>query len=94
LAILNHNIKEKTRFGRSAKMRSIAIDHRTFFQVSIVHQLLERWKIEPKEFLRLDEQYNILSFLSTGYDIFHLNGDMGTIEEVEAFVREQGGIVC
>ena len=74
-------------------MKSITIDHRTFFQVSIVHKLLRRWQVEPKEFLKLDDKFGILSFLREGYDLFHLNGDMGTIAEVEDFIREQGGVV-
>ncbi|MCL2498823.1 MAG: DUF3791 domain-containing protein [Defluviitaleaceae bacterium] len=74
-------------------MKSVTIDHKTFFQVSIVHKLLNRWHIEPIEFLKLDEKFNILSFLREGYDLFHLNGDMGTIEEVEGFIKEQGGVL-
>ena len=74
-------------------MKPITINHDTFFQINIVHQLLERWQVEPKAFLALDEKYDILSFLRDGYELFHLNGDMGTIEEVEDYIREQGGLI-
>jgi len=37
-------------------------------------------------FLALDAEKDILGFLKTGYEPFHLTGDEGIIDEIDAYV--------
>jgi len=48
-----------------------------WFQISVAQQMPAEMGITMEEFLKLDEQYNFLSFLRTGYEWFHLTGVKG-----------------
>ena len=52
---------------------------------------MARWKKSMQDFLFMDEKYGILKFLLLGYESFHLTGEEGVAEEVEEFIKEQGG---
>lgn len=40
-----------------------------------------------EDFLRLDRETDLLSFIADAYELFHLTGDPGILEEVDAYVR-------
>jgi len=41
------------------------------------------------QFVERDRQYHILHFLEIGYEPFHLTGDEGVLDELDAIVAEQ-----
>ena len=53
--------------------------------------LMYRREKTLQEFLHLDSVYSILDYLILGYEQFHMTGDEGIAEEVEEFIRLQGG---
>jgi hypothetical protein len=48
---------------------------------------MERHNLLPRAFLALDQQKDILGFLRLGYESFHLTGDDGILEELDAYVE-------
>lgn len=60
-------------------------------QVGISTLLMKKWKKTPKEFIELDEKYQILWYIRICYDNFHLTGDDGIVEEIEEFITNKGG---
>ena len=63
------------------------MDHVLYMQAGIVNMYMKKYKISPKEFLKLDRKLDILGFIQKGYEPFHLMGDRGILSEVEGYVR-------
>ena len=61
--------------------------------VNMFFYLTKRWGISTEQFLDLDEQYGIMRLLRIGYETYHLTGEEGIAEDVEEYVKEQGGSV-
>ena len=68
--------------------RSILIDPVVFLQIHIVRLFLERHKLSMEDFLALDQHKDIIGFLRLGYEPFHLTGDEGILEELDAYVGQ------
>ena len=66
--------------------RSTLINPVVFLQIHISRLFMERHGLTPKDFLVLDAQKDILGFLRLGYEPFHLTGDEGILEELDAYV--------
>jgi len=47
---------------------------------------MERHGMTIEAFLALDAEKDILGFLKEGYESFHLTGDEGILDEVDAYV--------
>jgi len=59
-----------------------------YMQAGIANLYMKKRDLSPKEFLKLDEKIDILGFIREGYDVFHLMGDQGILNEVEEYVGE------
>ena len=62
------------------------IDPVIFLQAHFIILFMERHGLSPKDFLDLNAQKDILGFLRLGYEPFHLTGDEGVLEELDAYV--------
>ena len=62
------------------------IDPVVFLQVHFCILFMERHKLLPQEFLDLLKEKDILKFLRLGYEEFHVTGDEGVLEELDAYV--------
>jgi len=51
---------------------------------------MTRHGLTVREFLALDRDRDILGFLRLGYEPFHLTGDEGVLEEMDAYVFGAG----
>ena len=70
----------------------MAISEReTFLMINMFFFLTKRWKISTESFLALDAQYSIMRLLRTGYEGYHLTGEEGIAEDVEEYIKQQGG---
>jgi len=58
-------------------------------QTEVVHAYMRRHNMKPAEFVRLDRDYNILHFIEIGYEVFHLTGTDGIIDEVENYIAQK-----
>jgi len=57
-----------------------------YLQAHFVRLFMERHTMSVNDFLRLNKERDILGFLRTGYEPFHLTGDEGVLEEMDAYV--------
>ena len=58
-----------------------------YLQTEIAHLYIKRHNLSPAEFLALDKKYEILKFLETGYEPFHLTGPEGVLDELENYIK-------
>ena len=58
-------------------------------QTEVVHAYMRKRNLKPADFVDLDRKYGILRFIEDGYELFHLTGTQGVIEEVDDYVRIQ-----
>ena len=58
-------------------------------QTEVAHAFMRERNIKPADFIELDREYNILRFIETGYEPFHLTGIQGIIDEIDDYVRIQ-----
>jgi hypothetical protein len=42
--------------------------------------------ITPQEFIKIDDECDVLGFLLDGYEPFHLTGEQGVLREVEDYI--------
>ena len=68
-------------------------ERESFLMVKMFFYLTKRWSISTEQFLELDEQYGIMRLLRIGYEAYHLTGEEGIAEDVEEYIREQGGSI-
>jgi hypothetical protein len=66
--------------------QSTLVNPVAFLQAHIMRLFMERHGLTPEEFLVMDAQKDILGFLRLGYEPFHLTGDEGILEELDAYV--------
>ena len=62
------------------------IDPVVFLQTRFVRAFMQRHGLTVPEFLALDKEKDIIGFLRLGYEPFHLTGDEGVLEELDAYV--------
>ena len=62
------------------------IDPVVFLQAHFCILFMERHQLLPQEFLELLDKKDILKFLRLGYEMFHLTGDEGVLEELDSYV--------
>jgi hypothetical protein len=70
-------------------MSKYVIDNELYLQVRIAHKYMKKHNLTAEEFLEHDRKYDILYFLEIGYEPFHLTGDEGILNELDAIVEEQ-----
>jgi len=63
------------------------MDQILYMQAGIANLYMKKHKLSPKEFLNLDKKVDILGFINEGYDVFHLMGDKGILNEVDEYVN-------
>ena len=62
------------------------LDPVVFLQALFCILFMERHGLSPDEFLSLDTRKDIIGFLRLGYEPFHLTGDEGVLEDIDAYV--------
>ena len=62
------------------------LDPETYLQVQISNLYIRKHGITSQEFLKIDDECDILGFLRDGYEPFHLTGPQGVLREVEDYI--------
>jgi len=62
------------------------INHVLHLQTEAAHAYMRKHGLSAAEFSELDRKYNILRFIEIGYEIFHLEGIEGVVEEIEDYI--------
>jgi len=65
------------------------INQVAYLQAEIAHAYMRQHNLKPADFVDLDLKYGIFRFIEIGYEIFHLTGTAGVIDEVEEYIRIQ-----
>jgi hypothetical protein len=60
--------------GNITERAEMPLNQVLFLQAEITHLYMKKHKLTPRQFLELDKKYDILGFLETGYEPFHLTG--------------------
>jgi hypothetical protein len=71
------------------KMPKVNLDDALYLQVRIAHKYMKRHNISIEQFRQRDRDYDILGFLEIGYEPYHLTGDEGVLDDIDAIVTEQ-----
>ena len=67
---------------------NVSIDNVLYLQVRITHKYMKRHDLSIDRFREYDRDFDILGFLETGYEPFHLTGDEGILDEIDKIVAE------
>lgn len=59
--------------------------------VTMLPVLLDRWKITATKLADLSDKYHIFSMIVNSTDYYNSMGIDGIIEDLENFIKEQGG---
>ena len=62
-------------------------DHILYMQIRVANLYRMAREMTISDFLELDRQTNLLLFVADTYEIFHLTGDPGILDEVDDYVR-------
>jgi hypothetical protein len=70
-------------------MPKVNLDNTLYLQVRLAHKYMKRHNITIEQFRQQDLDYDILGFLEDGYEPYHLTGDEGVLDEIDAIVAER-----
>ena len=62
------------------------LDQEIYLQVHISNLYIRKHGITPKQFVKLDDECDVLGFLLDGFEPFHLTGDQGVLREIEDYI--------
>jgi hypothetical protein len=65
------------------------IDPVAVMQTQIARLYRKRHNIGIREFLELDRKVDILGYIETGYEPFHLMGDEGILDEIDDYCSKR-----
>ena len=70
----------------------MAVNQVLFLQIEIVNEYIKKYNISIDEFNKLDDKYAIIEFIEDGYEPFHLTGNEGKLEVIDAYIKEQRAV--
>ena len=65
----------------------MAINQVLHLQVEMSNLYMARHNLTPEAFLELDKKYDVLGFIEDGYEMFHLTGSEGVLDEIREYVE-------
>lgn len=63
------------------------------FKISLVPILMKTWGKNTFEIAEIIEKYQILPYVDACYEYFNTMGIKGVIEDIEDYIRAQGGSI-
>ena len=66
-------------------------DEMILIQVRLLRLAAKTWHKEMPEVAKLFSQFKVYDFMQDMYEEFHVQGDSANLNEVETFLRSQGG---
>ena len=66
-------------------------DNLLTFKMSLIPYLMKAWNKDNFEISAILEKYHLLPYIDASYEIYNMMGVQGVIEDLESFIREQGG---
>lgn len=65
----------------------------TFMQTRIVRLASEEWSMPIEQVLELFKKTDVLSYIETGFGIFHCEGDEAVLEDIQTFLNKKGILI-
>ena len=62
-------------------------------EVEVANALMKKWKKTPRDFVGIDKKAHILEYVGKHYEILHLMGIEGIIEDVEDYIANKDVII-
>lgn len=62
-------------------------------QLTLIDVMKNAWKLSYERLSDLLIEYSILEYIDTCYEYFNSMGDRGIINELEEFIKDQGGVI-
>ena len=62
-------------------------DHVLYMQIRVANLYRNAHNMPVRDFIELDRKTDFLPFVADAYELFHLTGDIGILEEIDDFVR-------
>ena len=63
------------------------LNHVLYMQIRVANLYCKARDLSIADFLRLDRETGLLMFIADAYELFHLTGDLGILEEVDDYLR-------
>ena len=65
-------------------------DEIILIQVRLLRLATKTWHKDMSEVAKLFRQYKVYDFMQDMYEEFHVQGDLASLNEVEAYLKNQG----
>ncbi len=62
----------------------------TFMETRIVRLASYRWQLPIEKIVELFKKVDALSYIETGFGIFHCEGDEAVLDDVERYLMKKG----
>lgn len=62
-------------------------------QITLIPILTQSWKLNLQQLNSLFQKYDLLNYIDICYEQFNSTGNQGIIDELEDYIRIQGGII-
>ncbi|MBQ7766405.1 MAG: DUF3791 domain-containing protein [Lachnospiraceae bacterium] len=62
-------------------------------QITLIPILVKSWKLNLQQLSDLFKEYDLLSYIDTCYELFNSTGNQGIVDELEEYIKIQGGTI-
>ena len=62
-----------------------------YMQARLIRMASEKWNMSIGNAARLFDQYRVLNYIDDCYEIFHVQGDMENLEDIECYMKRRAG---
>lgn len=62
-------------------------------QITLIPILTQSWKLNLQQLNSLFQKYDLLNYIDICYEQFNSTGNQGIIDELEDYIRIQGGTI-
>lgn len=62
-------------------------------QITLIPILAKSWNMNFRQLSTLFKEYDVLSYIDVCYEMFNSTGNQGIINELEEYIKIQGGTV-
>ena len=65
-----------------------------YMQTRLLRTASEKWGKSMADVINIYSQYNVLEYIESCYEIFHVQGDEVNLEDIENYLRTRGAVLC
>ena len=65
-----------------------------YMQTRLTRVAAEKWHKSLAAAANIYRRYGVLEYIESGYDLFHVQGDEATFEEIENYLRAKRVAIC